>query len=367
MKEHGIKKVKLTEEARKAKLEKDKIKIANYRKLTNRILDLRDSGNYSIGSLSETTTLLNINPEFYTVWNFRREILLSLFEKQELDMKQALEEDLQMVLAHLKRFPKCYWIWNHRIWCLGQLQKKHLANWKYELGIVSKLLELDNRNFHGWQYRRYVVDNMEKNLPPDQALVGSLQININELQYTTTKVNKNISNFSAWHNRTKLIPKIYQILLKVGKTGQFADEQIFSDPYVTLLHELELIKTGMYMDADDSSVWLYLRWLLTDELFVNDLKSHHQVERKSYSDILTQQLEVVEELNELEIEDHPQHLDNCWCLKSIVLIKSLINRENKKDLMSDEIKELLLKLIKLDPLREGKYIDQLERKESIIS
>lgn len=52
---------------------------------------------------------------------------------------------------------------------------------------------------HGWQYRRYVVSSIEK--------VKGISLTKKEFDYTTTKTN-NISNFSAWHNRANLIPKL---------------------------------------------------------------------------------------------------------------------------------------------------------------
>ena len=75
--------------------------------------------------------------------------------------------------------------------------------------MVSKLLDLDQRNFHGWHYRRFVVENMELECKNDTTLI--LKINLDEFNYTTLKF-KRFSEFSAWHNRTKLIPKIYNLI-----------------------------------------------------------------------------------------------------------------------------------------------------------
>ena len=72
------------------------------------------------------------------------------------------------------------------------------------------MLEADSRNciswfsecslvVHGWEYRRYVVSNIEK--------VRGVSLAQSEFDYTTTKTN-NISNFSAWHNRANLIPHL---------------------------------------------------------------------------------------------------------------------------------------------------------------
>lgn len=52
---------------------------------------------------------------------------------------------------------------------------------------------------HGWEYRRYVVASIEQ--------AKGISLTKKEFEYTTLKTN-NISNFSAWHNRATLIPKL---------------------------------------------------------------------------------------------------------------------------------------------------------------
>lgn len=350
-----MKRVNLSKEAKRLKIEKDQAKIVHYKKLQQDLLRSNKAEEYTLERLGKTTELLALNPEFYTIWNYRREILLDLFNKKELDLKTSLEDDLKLVLQQLKKFPKCYWIWNHRAWCLGKLQEAKMANWDFELGIVSKLLEMDSRNFHGWQYRRFVVQNIEQNSKE------ILSINLKEFDYTTTKINKNISNFSAWHNRSKLIIKIYHLTKESNTNVESETITLFENPLKLLQHELNLIKTGMFMDSDDTSIWLYLLWLLTEPLFVDYLKKENQ-----YIPLLQEQLKTVEELNELEKDDHINNWDNVWCLKSIIVIKGLIKQQNNETLIDDEIKSMLQKLIEYDPLRKGRYLDQLNGVVSII-
>ena len=131
--------------------------------------------------LQQTAELLKKNPEYYTVWNHRRRIFTFEFDNlnrstasgqlkeyerisQTLDL---LHLDLQFLVPLLLKFPKCYWIWNHRLWLLEQAsvllpRDKSLALWTEELGLVGKMLSRDSRNFHGWGYRRTVVKNIER-------------------------------------------------------------------------------------------------------------------------------------------------------------------------------------------------------------
>ncbi|EMG46909.1 Geranylgeranyl transferase type-2 subunit alpha [Candida maltosa Xu316] len=353
--QHGVKRVSLSEEAKRSKLEKDQIKIKKYRDLTSEIFELRDKKTYNDEALLKTNEILLINPEFYTMWNYRREIL-NTYKPDLTVYEDILNQDLNFVLAQLKRFPKCYWIWNHRRWLLFELVSIGKVNWKYEFGIVSKLLELDQRNYHGWHYRRFVVSNMELECKDDLPKI--LKINLDEFNYTTQKIQKDFSNFSAWHNRAKLIPKIHDLIHKNQGLPSSSETDLFQNTKSILDNDLEMIKTGIYMSPEDTSVWYYLQWLLSDPFFKNGFES-----KEDYLEVLNQQLQVIDEVNEMEKEDTGK--DNVGCLKNIVFIKSLIQQENNQDKLTDEIKEALKILTEIDPLRKNKYLQQLAGKVEI--
>lgn len=163
---------------------------------------------------------------------------------------------------------------------------------------------------------------------------------LKEFEYTTERINKDFSNFSAWHNRTKLIP----VLLEAKPTAQFESSLEF------LQEELKYLKNAMYTDPQDQSVWIYLRWLLTSEIFVKKL------DQKIYSEILKQELQNLKELNELERDDNG--VENNWCLKTLVTVETILQKvdiENKIEYKT-EIEESLVKLIDIDALRKNRYI-----------
>ena len=175
-----------------------------------------------------TSKLLTLNPEYYTVWNHRRLILQHHFcEQQELIRDQEdggstlssgheaitemISDDLQFLIPLLRKYPKCYWIWNHRLWLLQQstsLLPLSSARrlWQEELGLVGKMLNLDSRNFHGWGYRRTVVAALESDSLNSGDDYNSMVEQ--EFRYTTKMIETNLSNFSAWHSRSKLIPRL---------------------------------------------------------------------------------------------------------------------------------------------------------------
>ncbi|KAM9937372.1 hypothetical protein OXX80_003102 [Metschnikowia pulcherrima] len=367
LKQHGVKRVQLSAHARKSKLEKDRAKIAHYRALTKKVLDNKAEKVFTKEALQDTTVLLDLNPEFNAVWNYRRSIFNHLLAGNVLDRCEALNTDLLLAMEMMKRFPKCYWIWNHRRWCLETLDETKNADWNRELAIVSKVLMMDSRNFHGWQYRRYVVSHLEQEARSKEPHSGTeLEISLREFQYTTETINKSTANFSAWHNRTKLIAKILKLLSQENLVMATADEKatgVFQSASKLLKHELNLVKTGMFMDAEDTSVWLYMQWLLTDEIFVGALP------KDLYRELLQQQLKDVNELNDLEKDDTGR--DNVWCLKTIIFLKTLLSQESDENDLSEHIIDndvtaALNKLVELDPLRKGHYIDQLNGRAAII-
>lgn len=103
--------------------------------------------------------MLQVNPEFYTVWNYRRDIYLNaIFPNGTPEqVNEILEKDLVMTTIALKAHPKVYCIWTHRRWCLehtpegpgGEGEALHgwrMRNWKQELFVVEKMLDVDARN-----------------------------------------------------------------------------------------------------------------------------------------------------------------------------------------------------------------------------
>lgn len=86
---------------------------------------------------------------------------------------------------------------------------------------------------HVWDYRRYLLDNSSSMSLKD------------ELQFTTEKIVSNFSNYSSWHLRSTILPKVMNDFLQ---------------------DEFDLIKNAAFTDPNDQSVWFYYRWLLKSQL-----------------------------------------------------------------------------------------------------
>lgn len=124
---------------------------------------------------------------------------------------ELISNDLGFLVPLLRRFPKCYWIWKYRLWLLEESSHRlpvieSRKFWQQELALVGKMLVMDNRNFHGWFYRRTIASALENKFEKLDATAKSMTEE--EFAYTTRMTEMSLSNFSAWHNRSKLIPKL---------------------------------------------------------------------------------------------------------------------------------------------------------------
>ena len=120
---------------------------------------------------------------------------------------QIIAAELTFTIPLLLESPKCYWLWNHRTWTLQQATARlptasARSVWEQELGLAGKMLARDQRNFHAWGYRRWIVAQLE-----GSELGGGSMVE-GEFQYTTDKIHADLSNFSAWHNRSRLISRL---------------------------------------------------------------------------------------------------------------------------------------------------------------
>jgi geranylgeranyl transferase type-2 subunit alpha len=138
--------------------------------------------------------ILYINPEFYPAWNRRKDYLLKLNH-----LADRFADELEFSFETLKLNPKSYQAWYHRRWLLSQMKSnpdiiKSVA--PTELKLCGKLFDVDCRNFHAWNYRNFIVDEL---------LGRDIE---DEIRYTRELINKNFSNYSAWHRRAYLLSKL---------------------------------------------------------------------------------------------------------------------------------------------------------------
>lgn len=219
--------------------EASSLKATKLRYLQSQFLQIHHNKIYTKEALEISAKLLEVNPEHYTAWNYRKLAVLHNLTQSETDtdsefIKSIFTQELTLVENALKRNYKSYGAWHHRKWVLS---KGHSATDR-ELRLLNLYQKQDTRNFHAWNYRRFIA--ALQNIPYEE-----------ELQFTTDMINDNFSNYSAWHNRSVLLSH----LLEERVQGYYPKENVLAEEY-------EFVRNALFTDPDDQSGWFYHLWLL---------------------------------------------------------------------------------------------------------
>lgn len=304
---HGVKKaleaVSLVE--RKQQEQDERPQIEHFKTLVTDVLKLRDSKEFDAhASLKVTGELLLLNPDLMTAWNLRKKALLSLLHNKECEA--LIKEELEFGVSAIKVNPKSYGAWYHRKWLITKLHDFGVHfGLVVEIKLCSKLLDLDSRNFHCWNYRWFLF----------QTFDVSVQ---DEFNFTTQMIYKNFSNYSAWHRRSLLFPMLMDNL-----NGEEVRKAIIND--------LKLIKSAYFTEPADQSCWFYLRWII-------DFGARW-FEKKA---LLEQELDSINELLAIEPE-------------APLALYTWVNLAKELNLARNLIEPKLEILRRVDPLRVGMY------------
>ncbi|KAK3314890.1 hypothetical protein B0H66DRAFT_325060 [Apodospora peruviana] len=409
--QHGIARTSRarTDEQRTLDLER----IQKYHLLEEEIRSHVSQHNYTPHVFQLTSKLLKLNPEYYTIWNVRRRLLIyGLFSKpsagslpstasptssptattttssaacssslstatppapgpqtagrsgttaddnnnteethgaaeegnQQNDLN-IIKTELGFTIPLLLESPKCYWIWSYRLWILQQaidrlpvLVARRI--WEEELGLASKMLTKDRRNFHAWGYRRHVVEQLES------SQLGGKSMAESEFEYTTRMISQDLSNFSAWHSRSKLIPR----LLDERKADDAAREMLLNE-------EFGLICRAINVGPEDQSLWYYHRSLMLNLVgFVGHPTITPAFSRDDRVTYVVREIEGIKEL--LEDYDDVKLIYEALIDYTLYLCQLLGRQPDVTE--KQAMTEWLAMLKKLDPMRNGRWND-LER------
>lgn len=182
--------------------------------------------------------------------------------------------------------------------------------------MCSDFLKLDQRNFHCWNYRRFVasISNTEPK---------------NEYQFSEEKIYENFSNYSAFHHRSIYISKLTDIDFKE-----------------ILQRELNIIQNAIFTEPDDQSSWWYLRFILSWLKF-SVSKGNGDID--IIMTTLNNQLDVSKQL--LELEPHCK-----WAMINIVdLVDEMSNYITVDDTLIEERKRYLSLLCEIDKSHLKRY------------
>jgi len=400
-----------------------------------------------------TSKLLVVNPDPSHLWNYRRELLMKMKDlninnnnennkgdDNEKD-NDILKTELEITQKALEKNPKAYSAWFHRKWILRQeflffsketdetVKEKATFLTKIlaiELKLCQEFLTLDERNFHCWNYRRFIValsyevmnsNNVNANKSPGNGIHGAWdwissfllnengnenetnermmgpqltmtttkttktpsqnnnetkiispqakQLIMTEWDFSTTLIQKNFSNYSAFHYRSKLIP----LYLEIQQQHEKGDKEKKRLELAT--SELEIIQQAIFTEPDDQTAWWYHHFIIgsfLQPLFISTTittsnSNTNDNNKEVLLNLLHQEIESIREL--IEMEDGV----NKWGLLTVHdllgklrLLKStsLQAQEEKESEEEDKIiKEeqiaILESLIEIDPDRKMRY------------
>ncbi|KAL7490296.1 hypothetical protein ACHAW6_016050 [Cyclotella cf. meneghiniana] len=435
--------------------------------------------------LTLTEKMLTVNPDPSHLWNIRREMLLYLIQNGSSTFD--VRPELKLTAHCLQKNPKAYATWFHRKWSVAYLlshartlneascperhdSKEKMASEKTilqtELDLCAQFLMIDERNFHCWNYRRFVVallgsfgrivdadplqsEEIESksdldlsrglnsytgawsswvNLFDDQrktlagvswkALMGA-QISSNsmgivpshgeegdasnnilktapvsktELQelifsewdFTTSKIQDNFSNGSAFHYRSKLIPIVLDARLasSLGSSDEGCANTISpaekQGAILTMAREEweDILLNAIFTEPDDQTPWWYHRFIVAWAKPSLDVKDDEYYELSAnYESLLSDMADSLRELLEVEKEndaegnaenrDESKGIKCKWAYLGLHLVlSSLVKVQLEKTdgpsseytaELFEETKQCLDALIMIDPCRSERY------------
>merc|ERR1719247_3527687 len=259
-----------------------------------------------------------------------------------------LEAEMKLLEKALRKSQKVYSIWFHRKWvveqffnaCASEAEANRILD--VELDLCSRLLEIDERNFHCWNHRAYVMgmmimqqtaaslrlehaeqaeeqpevtscaptqvpsvadesshvsaspevtvvdgDIVDTSLARDSQPENSMgdesappadggntiatateeanktsRVDLVELDLKLSKdlINRNFSNYSAWHLRA-LLQQPTPASEASREEAAASSNSAGIDVGIDIGAELEWVQQGIYTEPNDQSIWLYHHWL----------------------------------------------------------------------------------------------------------
>ncbi|KAI8869192.1 protein prenylyltransferase [Ramicandelaber brevisporus] len=342
--------------------------------------------------MNSSAALLRKNPDFYTAWNWRRRALLAFMDSISaaatgsaaavaMAVDELLGKELKLTVVLIMINLKSYGSWNHRRWALEHM---HSPNWRKELDKIDEMLKYDARNFHAWNYRRYVVsrqrlavdssstlaaaaaasssvdgqaqhsvshnnnsggDDNDDNDDNDEMPMTTVEmIDRAEFDYGFEKIMSGLLNGSAWHYRSNLLQRIFtSIAVRLDPIEAKALR-------IEMLNtELDTARNAVFTEPQNQIAWLYYMWLIESILTEN---SAPESAGMGLDELYDREDKIITELVELEP-------DCVWVHKACVQMAMIAGKYGIADetvkTVTKRASESCAVLIKEDPDRANMY------------
>ncbi|KAJ7037926.1 hypothetical protein C8F04DRAFT_385393 [Mycena alexandri] len=198
-----------------------------YKDATDYLRGIVQAGEKSERVLQLTEHVIRLNPAHYSAWQYRYETLLAL--ESSLEAEVALMDELA------DKYLKTYQVWHHRRLLLI---RAGLPGAPAELAFIAKILRQDEKNYHTWAHRQWVL-----------AFYNDDGLWAGELDFVDTMMNKDVRNNSVWHHR-------FFVVFQAGvRQGEEDRERI-------VRREIIYVKQNISLAPNNASAWNYLRGVL---------------------------------------------------------------------------------------------------------
>lgn len=199
-----------------------------YKELMGIARAMLQSREYSERALHLTGLVIDTVPAFYTIWNYRFNIVKNLFG----DSRDSLNEELDWLDEFTLSNPKNYQIWSYR---QSILQIYPEPSFQRELPVLHLMLEDDTKNYHVWSYRKWCVMFFK-----DFS---------RELAFADDFISRDVYNNSAWSHRMFVLKNTEATTALVNS-------------------EIKYAMSSIELAPQNVSPWNYLRGIY--ELFLNE-------------------------------------------------------------------------------------------------
>jgi hypothetical protein len=389
--------------------------------------------------LTLTEKMLTVNPDPSHLWNIRREMLLHLLEKEssQFDVQPELSLTAHCLQRNPKAYSSWFHRKWSIAYMLSRGKTENQSNvLQSELDLCAQFLMLDERNFHCWNYRRFVVallgsmaakesaeineivtnntaaaanlpsesysgdwsswmdllsedstskeilmgaqivsDSTPKNLTSSLSKEKLNELIVSEWNFTSSKIQDNFSNGSAFHYRSKLISIVLEArLASDDETLDNATRLLRKQEKILSMAREEweeILLNAIFTEPDDQTPWWYHRFIvawakpsldLRDELgdSYNELVEDYESLLYEMADSLRELLEVEKE-NGLEGDaaerDESKGVKCKWAYLGLHLVLFSLFKLQRVDAteLLCEAQECLDALIAIDPCRSERY------------
>lgn len=224
---------------------------------------------------------LRKSQKVYSIWFHRKWVIEKLFQTcaSEAEANEVLDVELALCSKLLEVDERNFHCWNHRAFVMGlmliqqqtptSLPKPEVrwevaaGRWRFEGGapsargvprvpaVPSCLTSTWEVSSGRWQFKGgAAVHANTKDKGGRVDLIGL------DIKLSKDLVNRNFSNYSAWHLRA-LLQQPVQGEPTVGGAGR----ELSGDQRIDVEEELEWVQQGIYTEPNDQSIWLYHHWL----------------------------------------------------------------------------------------------------------